>query len=120
MSIYAQKHEPVRCWDSGHAGIAGNELADEKPAEAALRSSVDLTAVPYRDLKPHVRQNLRKTWQKHWSEQTDNKLHVIKRHLGRYTTDSHNRNKEVALASLRIGHRLVTHYHLLTESPRPM
>ena len=52
--------------------------------------------------------------------QTDNKLHLIKPRLGRYTTDTHNRFNEVTLARLRIGHTHATHSHLLTGSPRPL
>ena len=87
---------------------------------AAQRSDIDIPQVPHIDIKPTIRHTLRRLWQKHWDKQTENKLHVIKPHLGRYTTDTHNRFNEVTLARLRIGHTHATHSHLLTGSPTPL
>lgn len=79
-------------------------------------AAVHIKTLPYTNLKPHIK--LRKTWQRYWSEQTGNKLRIVKPHLGRYTTDSHNIHAEVALARLRIGLTRVTHSYLFTGPSR--
>lgn len=58
------------CRIPGHSGIAGNEVADKMAAGAVLQDTVDITTVPYTDIKPHIK-HLCKRWHIHWSEQTD-------------------------------------------------
>lgn len=36
----------IVCWEPGHCGVLGNEIADQNAADAALRSDVDVPRVP--------------------------------------------------------------------------
>lgn len=38
VSLYAQKHELVLCWDLGQGGITGNELAYKRVAAGEFRN----------------------------------------------------------------------------------
>lgn len=51
--------------------MAGSEVAVKIAAGAALQDTFDITSVPYPDIKPHIRQHLRKIRQMHWSEHTE-------------------------------------------------
>lgn len=119
MAAYSMGLEITVCWIPGHCGIPGNEAADREAAAATLRNKVDITSVPYPDLKPVVKRKLRELWQKHWDSQTENKLHVIKPRIGRYRTEKRNRLIEVTFCRLRIGHTYGTHSYLLNGTLRP-
>lgn len=120
MTAHALGLKIIVCWVPGHCGIRGNEIADKNAALAALRSDVEISQVPYEDMKPVIRRRLRERWQQHWDEQTHNKLHTIKPQIGKYMTDKQNRFNETSMCRLRIGHTHGTHSYLLTGSLPPV
>lgn len=119
MSACKSKLHITLCWVPGHCNIPGNEAVDSLARAAASRNSADIEKVPYQDLRPHIKHSIRKQWQEEWDAVNENKLRIIKPNIGSYTTEKHDRYKEVALCRLRIGHTHATHSHLLTNSPAP-
>lgn len=83
---------------------------------AIITTTVDIITVHYTDMKTHFRKQPLKTWQTCYSDQTDNKLDVIKLHLRQWTTDTYNRYTELFFAKLRIVHTHATLSYLLAES----
>lgn len=64
----------IVCWVPGHSGILGNAISDRFAGEDALRSGIDVSQVPYQDMKPILRRKLCHQWQQEWDEQMLNKL----------------------------------------------
>lgn len=72
MSAYALNLEVTVYWVPGHSQITGNETADQMAVVAALINTVNITTIPYTDLKSHIRRHLCKKCQAHYNEPTDN------------------------------------------------
>ena len=110
----------VLCWVPAHVGIAGNESADQK-AKAAAESPWDANfPLPHTDMKPSIREALRTKWRQIWRQTTANKLREIHEDLGGWMTTHSNRQIEVVLTRLKIGHTRLTHGHLMANDPPPV
>ena len=99
----------VFCWLPSHVGIKGNEKADIA-AKSALTLNISDFKIPFTDFKPCINTFLHNKWQMSWNAAVLNKLHSIKPSLGEgqpsYRKD---RQEEVTLVRLRIGHTFITH-----------
>lgn len=108
------------CWCPSHTGITGNERAD-RAAKNALTSEVETEIkLPREDIKIKIKKKTRNKWQQIWYNTRHNKLRTIKETTKPLMTSyQSNRQWEVKLTRLRIGHTKLTHSFLLTGEPPP-
>ena len=113
--------EVLLCWLPGHAGIAGNEMADRAAKDATTKADVDFTVVPVSDLKAAFRAETKKCWQASWDTVLVNKLKPIKASINPWQSSArHSRHEEIVTTRLRIGHSLLTHVFILKREEPPM
>jgi ribonuclease HI len=102
------------CWIPGHAGILGNEQADEGAKNATKRPPA-LVSVPYTDWTQHIRDGVRAEWTDRWNL-CNRDLRKIKPTPGPWKKIRKlTRKEEVVLNRLRIGHTFLTHNHLFND-----
>ena len=120
--LHSRKKEVSFCWSPGHVGIGGNEHVD-KLAKQSISGPVIEHAMNYKELRPLVRKIVCEDWQKKWETdpaERDNKLRRIKPKLGVWHSSfQSDREWEVILCRLRMGHTRLTHSHLMDRSPAP-
>ncbi len=109
------------CWVPGHAGIRGNELADQAAKRALNRERVLSFRLPYQDLFPQVRAFIKQRWQKRWDDSHTNypiKMHAVQPTIAPYLLSGLTRKEEVVIHRLRIGHtRLTQAYKFQQRGP---
>ncbi|XP_055924487.1 uncharacterized protein LOC129956584 [Argiope bruennichi] len=104
------------CWVPGHAGITGNERADFAAKSASLFL---IQSLPYCDTKRSLVRHIFSKWQVEWDLQIHNKLHSVKPTVGLWPT-LRQRENDVKMTRLRIGHTRYTHLHLLFGERAPI
>ena len=91
------------------ADLKGNEK-DDIAAKSALTLNISDFKIPFTDFKPCINTFLHNKWQMSWNAAVLNKLHSIKPSLGEWQPSYRiDRQEEVALVRLRIGHTFITH-----------
>ena len=115
------KHKKVEfCWVPSHTGISSNEKADENAKTAVHEMQICDKNLPYTDYYSVIDNALTKEWQREWSDVRMNKLRRVKCTVLTWPSSCHkNRQWEVVLARLRLGHTRVTHKHLMEKGPVP-
>ena len=102
-----------------HAGIKGNEKADELAKQALNFNVLDLK-VHYTDLKVNVNSVFKQKWQAQWNACPDNKLFQINHTVGNfYVWTSLSRREEKVVTRARIGYTYFTHSYLLKGEDMP-
>jgi ribonuclease HI len=119
VHIHEQNKELLFCWVPGHCGISGNEHAD-RAAKDALNKTVTPIQIPASDKICHIRRFISKSWQTHWDQQIQNKLHNIKPKLGPPGPPLRSRKDQVVLNRIRIGHTRLSHSFLMERIPPPV
>lgn len=102
-----QNREVVLVWIPGHAGIAGNDLADEAAKTAHQLEPVD-GPVPKQDVLRWAQEKIEATWDREWYGTRDLHLRRIKSTTAA-GKDRPDQEEQRALTRLRIGHTRITH-----------
>ena len=106
------------CWIPGHAGIEGNELADQGAKRALRREIAPQFLLPYQDLYPVVNAFVKQRWQERWDTSHARrpiKLHYIQPVLSPFKITGLSRKEECVYHRLRIGHTRLTHKYLFEQ-----
>ena len=119
--IIRRKKTISLCWVPGHAGIVGNELADQAAKRALRRARGPSFRIPYQDLFPQVRAFIRQRWQKRWDDSHAKypiKMHAVQPIIAPHHLSGLTRKEEVIIHRLRIGHtRLTQAYKFQQRGP---
>ena len=108
------------CWIPSHVGITGNELADAAAKRAGCAPCTRRLPLPARDYYPAVKVFAQSQWQEEWESQPC-KLRELKPILKPWGSSlRRNRQEEVMLCRLRIGHTYATHGHILRGEEKPV
>ena len=103
------------CWIPAHVGVPGNEKAD-KAAKAAIQCTQARDGIPCRDYYPSLKKIIWRRWQNAWnSEPMANKLRNIKEDVNPWKQEAKERETQVLMTRLRIGHTRLTHCHLMEK-----
>ena len=108
-------------WQESHnllrIPIVGNNLARGNWTGMKNRK----LPLPARDFNPVVSTYVCSEWQREWDAQRRNKLRELKPALKPWSSSLRtNRQEEVVLCRLRIGHTYATHSYLLRGEEKPM
>ena len=120
----SNRHKNINfCWVPSHVGIPGNELADRE-AKSVINENIKFPSIPYEDVRPIIRSSIRKKWQDRWASpslQNNKRYKRIRMTINHWPSSYHkNRQTEVKLSRLRIGHTRYTHQFILEGSDAPV
>ena len=107
------------CWVPNHYVIDGNERVDQLAKETLDQDIDPLASVHCTDMKPLVNFYIQKMVQTKWDVAVHVRdLYLVKPTLGPPKKFQHlNRDEEVVITQLRIGHTKATKSHILSRGP---
>ena len=102
------------CWIPSHIGLEGNEAADRAAVAATNSNDIEDCNIPKGDYKAYVKKVIKGHWQQEWVNTQNNKLRKIKNSISPFATSKcKDREWEIKLARLRLGHTRYTHDYLM-------
>lgn len=118
MIIECDRHVNL-CWVPSHVGVPLNERADEN-ARNAIGEEIVPVPIARGELKLNIKSIIKDFNQREWQNIRNNKLREIKDSVLPFSNVSHvNREWEIKLSRLRIGHCQLTHSFLMEGSGPP-
>ena len=124
MELYHMNQRNVQCsilWVPGHKGISGNVRADYWARRAHLKPNITPIKVGYREYIPQLKRSAVEAFARLWREYRQTQLKLIKPSTGKwYSSVRHNRQEEVVLCRMRLGHTVMTHSHIMDRIPAPI
>lgn len=116
-----EKIEIILVWIPSHAGIPGNEKADQE----AKRSNQLVTCqnlIACEDILHKNKKEVTNLWQLLWTHTNQtNKLRKIKETIDNWNTSNRKtRQEEIKLTRLRIGHSRMTHSYIINKTDPPI
>ena len=118
--IHNLGREITFCWVPSHVGVTENERADEAARAVIGRQDITAVALPRSDIKVAIKRRITERWRLRWEAVTGNKYRevtdCIKPLPNALCSD---RQWEVVLARLRIGHTTITHRYLMERGHAP-
>jgi ribonuclease HI len=117
--IHRENAHLILMWVPGHAGILGNEKADQH-AKAALKGEIDRThkTVPD-DWKNWINKKQHERRQAEWAT-SENSMVTLKPEIKRNNnTQTLTRREQVIVSRLRMGYTRLTHGHRVDLEPPP-
>ena len=108
------------CWTPSHIGIAGNERADEAARLATEANEMHPIAVPRQDFKQYIKRVVTRKWTDTWENIRNNKLKELLEFPNKLKhTSQANREWDIKVTRIRIGHTHLTHSFLMENGARP-
>lgn len=118
-TIFKQNKEVYLIWIPSHIGIPGNEKADQAAKSATEEDNIIMTHQYYKDVKLSTKKVVFEQWQTDWNNTINNKLRLIKQTTKPWTSPV-NRQQQVLITRLRIGHTRITHAYLFRREDPPI
>ena len=119
-AIHAITKTYTFCWVPSHIGIRNNERADKATRNIINQQNIARVNISKSDYKALGKRKVGIDWRDHWRGEINNKLRKIKTDTVTWKTSYQNdREWEVKLCKIRIGHCAFTHEWLLKKYDRP-
>ena len=120
--LYSSGKTVAFCWVPSHIGIHMNDLADSKAKAAVTNRNISHRRVPSIDYYPIIESKLKSKWNEIWvNTSLSNKLRTIKSNVSIWESSYHKQRQwEVVLARLRLGHTRLTHKFLMEKTDAPI
>ncbi|XP_072380897.1 uncharacterized protein [Diabrotica undecimpunctata] len=100
-------------WVPSHIALHGNEEADRTAQQARNNETTsEVRDVVLNDLKSFIKVKVENLWQNQWDSSTS-KLREVKTFIKPWKFKIPNRNHQVIVTRLRLGHTRLTHGHII-------
>ena len=103
------------CWVPSHVGILGNEAADTKAAEASMKRP-EFIPIFYKDVYCSIKEKFKVKSNAAWQSSSQKLYEVKSTNKPWKTPPNTNRQHEVIVNRLRLGHTYLTHSYLMDAS----